>query len=358
METDPSVVKDSRAERPWQAWIGFALLLLGVTGYFGVRQWYKTRIFEAVDTPVSLVQGHIRTGSFRLNLSATHYVSVDVGGSQWYYLPPPCDRDLLKTKWTLLRDGKVVQEEYRQSWWFDAEPGLYDLDLEVLADASCLNRYHPRLRVYTDRADYQFLSRTLELIAALLAATGASLFILALRFSRDAKTVTLGLSPNHNQNIQWAQRMPLRPPMSRMPGFGLIAVTIFGFLVFLFMILAPVTPRGLWVHLLKPGQLPAKSDAWTEPLTVRVTDNGVGRDPKLFVNSKQTAWDDLDRVLQQELAPRKDWVLYVTGDDAIPYQSVATVIDAARSRGAKVMLYHDPHEQPRESPPNKRPQWR
>jgi biopolymer transport protein ExbD len=247
-----------------------------------------------------------------------------------------------------------VREEFRQVWWFDAKPGLHDLDLEILADASCLNRYHPRLRVYTDRSDYQFLTRALELIAALLASTGASLFILALRLTPYAKPVAPNLSPNHSQNIQWAQRLPLRPPMSRMPGFGVIAGTIFGILVWWFMVLAPVTPRGLWVHLLKLGQLPAKSDSWTDPLILRVKDDGVGREPKLFVNSNQVAWDDLDRALKQELALRKDWVVYVTGDDAIAYQNVATAIDAARSWGAKVVLFDDSHEMSSELTPNTR----
>jgi biopolymer transport protein ExbD len=349
--TDPSVVAESRADRPWQAWIGFALLLLGIVGYFGVRHWYKTRIFDAVDTPVSLVQGHRRTGPFRLNLSATHYVSVDAGGARWYYLPPTCDREMLKTKWTLLRDGKVVQEEYRQSWWFDAKPGLYDLDLEILADASCLDRYHPRIRVYTDRSDYESRTHFSEAIAALLAATGASLFILALRLTPYAKPVALNLSPNHSQNIQWAQRLPLRPPISRMPGFGVIAGTIFGILVWWFMVLAPVTPRGLWVHLLKPGQLPAKSDAWTDPLIVKLKDEGPGQEPKLLVNSKETTWIDLDRVLKQELALRKDWVVHVTADDCLPWSNVTNVIDVAHHEGAKVVLFHDPHEKPCDSPP-------
>ena len=355
--TEPFSPENSRPPRiSSQVWIGLALFVLGFSGYFGIRHWYKTRIFEAVDMPVSLVKGHVRTGPFRLNLSATYYVRLDAGEYQWYYLvQPPCgSRELLKTKWTLVRNGKIAQEEWRQFWRFDSKPGWYDLDLEILADASCLNRYHPRLQIYTDRADYEFLTGVLELIAALLAATGASLFVLALRFRQHPKPVTLNLSPNHSQNIQWTQRLPLRPPISRMPGFGVIAGTVFGFLAIQFMLLAPITPRGLWVHLLKPGETPTKPDAWTEPLVVMLKDEGVGQEPKLLVNSKETGWDDLDRTLKHGLAPRKDWVVYVGGDDAVAYTNIATVIDAARSRGAKVVLF-DPHEQHGESPGHARP---
>lgn len=184
-----------------------------------------------------------------------------------------------------------------------------------------------------------YMNVPLEWIAG-LGIVGASLFALgwAARFAPQSKALTLGISPNHNQNIQWAQRLPLRPPISRMPGFGVIAATTFGFLAFMFMILAPLPYKGLRVHLLKPGETPAKPDAWTEPLVVTAKDNGVGRDPKLFVGSKEVAWDDLDAVMKRELASRKDWVVYVGGDDTIPYQSVALVIDAARGRGAKVIL--------------------
>jgi hypothetical protein len=69
---------------------------------------------------------------------------------------------LLKTAWTLHRDGRVhrqwdapvLQDVYLEG--FDATKGFYDLDLQVLADASCLNANRPRLRVVTSRDNDSF----------------------------------------------------------------------------------------------------------------------------------------------------------------------------------------------------------
>jgi hypothetical protein len=37
---------------------------------------------------------------------------------------------------------------------FDGERGVYDLDVEVLKDASCLNSAHPRLKVSAFTSSY------------------------------------------------------------------------------------------------------------------------------------------------------------------------------------------------------------
>jgi biopolymer transport protein ExbD len=71
---------------------------------------------------------------------------------------------------------------------------------------------------------------------------------------------------------------------------------------------------------------------------VRVKEGGLGRPPNLYVNEKQVAWEDLDRVLKQELAVRREWVVYVGGDDNVDWNSVVKVIDVAKGRGARVVL--------------------
>jgi biopolymer transport protein ExbD len=116
---------------------------------------------------------------------------------------------------------------------------------------------------------------------------------------------------------------------------------VFALLALLMMLLTAgfqYIPRGFWVHVLKSGQAPTKSDAWTEPLIVRVKDAGPYQIPKLFVNSKEVAWEDLEKTLKQELGPRREWVVYVGGDDATSFQYIANVIDAARGLHAKVVL--------------------
>jgi biopolymer transport protein ExbD len=83
---------------------------------------------------------------------------------------------------------------------------------------------------------------------------------------------------------------------------------VFGVLAVLMMLLTmgfQRTSTGVWVHALRPGQAPEKSDAWTEPLIVNVKDAGPYQIPKLFVNSKEIAWEDLEKALKQELGPRR-----------------------------------------------------
>ena len=177
---------------------------------------------------------------------------------------------------------------------------------------------------------------------AALGIAGAGLVVLGwmVRLAPRCNPVRLDISPNSNQNVQWARRLPLRRPITGWPGFGLFGGTIFAIFAIIMMMItpSPIIPKGEWVHLLKAGELPAKSDSWTEPLIVTVKDNGAFQEPRLFMNSREVPWIDLDRKLKQELAPRKDWVVYVGGDDAIAYQYVADVVDAARGRGAKVVL--------------------
>jgi len=349
-----------RSTLPRSAWLGLALLLFGAISFVVVRHWYRTRIFTPVDLPVSLAAGHIRTEPFRINLRATYQVWIETG--EWWMLPQPCQpNSVLQTKWELFREGKVVGQYDDATGYFsdfEGEPGVYDLDFQVVSDASCLNQTHPRLRVHTDSSDYEFYAGYSQWVGAICFATGVSLIILAvvgrLRW-RAADAVNLNLSSSvgsssvestsvgsssAGQNFQWAQRLPLRRPISGLPAFGLAGGMIFAILAMLMMLITanPMNSKGLWVHLLKPGQGAAKSDEWTEPLIVRLKDMGPGNRASLYVNSKPVAWESLDRELKQELARRKDWVVYVGGDDRLPWNNVTDVIDVARKYHAKVFL--------------------
>ena len=199
-----------------------------------------------------------------------------------------------------------------------------------------------RLKVATSRADYDFYATVLLWPATLCTVIGVSLLGLAWRgrFGKEAaQTASVTGAASVGQNFQWAQRLPLRRPITGLPGFGLAGGIVFAIAAMVMMMLtAPLTPKGLWVHLLKPGAVPEKSDAWTEPVIVWVKDAGPGREPNLLVNSRQVAWTDLDRALKEELGRRREWVVYVGGDDVVAYQNVSTVIDVARGNQAKVIL--------------------
>jgi hypothetical protein len=162
--TDPTTVhaqpSKSRYLLPLTAWLGLGLLFLGVSVVIVVQYWMDTRTFVPVDMPISLAAGHIRTGLFRINLKDSYSINIDT--AQWWKVDPQCvSYNVLQTRWVLYRNGKVVDrhdEQIRDSYGsgFDGEEGVYDLDVEVLADASCLNLSHPRLRIATERREYEF----------------------------------------------------------------------------------------------------------------------------------------------------------------------------------------------------------
>ena len=91
-------------------------------------------------------------------------------------------------------------------------------------------------------------------IGIALIVSGAGLFGGG-RLAPRSKRITLDISPNHNQNIQWAQRLPLRPRLTRIPGFGLICATVLALLAILMMMLTfgfKVTSTGEFVACSSP----------------------------------------------------------------------------------------------------------
>src|SRR5260370_30865887 len=136
-------------------------------------------------------------------------------------------------------------------------------------------------------------------------------------------------------------KLPLRRPISGLPGFGIVGGIIYALIAIVMMIMTVAfvcTPRGLWVHLLKLGAVPQNSGPWTDPLVVLAKDGGPGHRPNLYVNSKLVAWEDFDRVLKQELSRRREWIVYVGGDDAVTWQDVVNLIEAAHRDQATAYL--------------------
>ena len=252
-----------------------------------------------------------------------------------------------------MRDGKVVEHGERPiepGYYssFHATPGVYELDIEMLSDANCLSPSLPRLTISTSNWDYPLDVALFQWPAGFCMALGASLTVLSIVGNRREKVIAavrLNLSPSVGQNFQWAQRMALRRPFAGFPTFGIFGGALFGMLALLMMLITfgfRITARGLPVHLLQPGQVPQKSDAWTEPLIVLVRDAGLGQEPTLVLNGKSVNWSDFSGALKNELVMRKDWTVYVGGDDCVAYINIANVVDVARGYRAKVFLIDDP----------------
>ena len=337
--------------------IGLGLAILGTISFAAAARWIHTRIFVPVDIPVSLAAGHIRTGLFRINVEQGYSIWIDFDQST-YFNPMCSSYSTLKTTWTLYRDGRVqtqwdapvLQDGYLEG--FNATKGFYDLDVYVLADASCLNANRPRLRVVTSRDDDSFCAGVVLWAGVIFVVIGISLVGLDWRggvFREPAQFLIVTSAPSVGQHFQWAQKLPLRRPIEGIPAFGLLAGVMFAIFAILMMTVTAAfsyRSRGLSVHLLKPGAVTAKPDAWTEPLIVLVRDVGPSQKPKLYLNSREVAWNDFANALKQELGSRREWTAYVEGDDNIPWADVASVVDIARGDGAKVFLVPRPDKKP------------
>ena len=315
----------------------------------------STRIVYPLDMPVSLAPGHIRTGPFRLNLDADYSVYVAPGTDwRWESAHPECNPyQHLQTRWTLFKNGRVINrlDEPTVLPWpsgFSAGPGVYELDVEVISDFRCLDSIPPHLEVAANTENYE--------IGALFARVCLSIgtyigfvvltFVPIIRFVHSfehSEAVTESASVGHD--FGWARKLPLRRPISGLPGFGLIGGIVFALIAIVMMALTVANARtsgGLWVRLLQRGAVPPNSDVWTPAVVLRATDAGRGQRPKLYVNSKLIAWEDVDSVLKQELGRRQEWMVYVGGDDNVAWQDVVNLIDVARRHHATVYLISRP----------------
>jgi biopolymer transport protein ExbD len=311
-----------------------------------VKRWIDTRIFVSVDIPVSLTAGHIRTGPFRINVEQEYSIWIDFDQST-YFNPMCSSYSVLKSTWTLYRDGRVytqwdtpvLQDGYLEG--FDATKGFYDLDVNILADASCLNANRPRLRVVTSRDNDSFYAGVLLWSGAIFVVVGISLVILGWRrsvFRGLEQSAIVTNAPTVGQNFQWAQRLPLRRQFSSPPAFALLAVPILVILIIIFMVLLqPYPARGLYVRVLKLGPL-AATDPLSDPVVVQILDAGLGVTPELYINSKPTSWNRFADDLKNELKLRPKWVVYVQADPVLPWADIVNAMDVAKGLHANVVL--------------------
>ena len=118
----------------------------------------------------------------------------------------------------------------------------------------------------------------------------------------------------------------------------------------------PIQVKGILGSSTEAGRGASEaSRAWTEPVIVLVKDAGPGQEPGLYMNSKVVAWDDLAGALKQELSGRREWAVYVEGDDCVAWAQVVNMIDIARSDGTKVFLLPQPDRKPCKTYVGRRP---
>jgi biopolymer transport protein TolR len=104
-------------------------------------------------------------------------------------------------------------------------------------------------------------------------------------------------------------------------------------LLIIFMVISPVTPKGL--DALVPQPPPPNAPKNTTPdrtIVVQLIDRG-SQDPGLKINQEDATWDNLQERLTDIYKQRAEKVMFVKGDDNIAFNNVAQVIDIAHAAG-------------------------
>ena len=348
-DAEPATKKSDPERRPLfraRILVGVGLAILGMATFATVKRWIDTRIFVPVDIPVSLAAGHIRRGPFKINLKDEYQVRIKTGWES--YFDPNClaYTYLPKVDWFLYKDGQLVKKrigsepsDYLGS--FDGENGTYEIDLDIQSDSGCLDPGHPRLLVYTSKADYEGYANPILWAAGLSITLGASLVLLGvIAFSTESHLSSIRISNSESvgQNFQWAQRLPLRRQFSSPPAFALLAAPVLVILIIIFMVLLqPYPAKGLYVKVLKPGPLPVP-DPLSDPVVVQILDAGLGVTPELYINSKPTSRNRFGDDLKNEFKLRPKWVVYVQADPVLPWADIVNTIDVAKGLHANVVL--------------------
>ena len=104
-------------------------------------------------------------------------------------------------------------------------------------------------------------------------------------------------------------------------------------LLIIFMVISPVTPKGL--DALVPQPPPPNAPKNTTPdrtIVVQLIDRG-SQEPGLKINQEDATWDNLQGRLTDIYKQRAEKVMFVKGDDNIAFNNVAQVIDIAHAAG-------------------------
>jgi biopolymer transport protein ExbD len=171
------------------------------------------------------------------------------------------------------------------------------------------------------------------LIVAIPAAVSYNVLRIRLeKFESGRSSTLLDATP---RSYGFAQTLPLRKRFSGFPALALIVAPILALLLpMIALMLRPRTPLGLPVHLLKVGV----DDHDSSPIIVSVIATNWSAPPLLYVNSKETSWDELRNTLRTQLEVRPHWVVYVQADSDAAWRDAVYVIDVARGLHAEVVL--------------------
>ena len=104
-------------------------------------------------------------------------------------------------------------------------------------------------------------------------------------------------------------------------------------LLIIFMVITPLTPKGLEALVPQPPKdnTPQPPAADQRTIVVQLISAGGGGEPALKINQEDVTWDTLRGRLADIYKTRAEKVMFVKGDPDVMFESVARVIDTAKS---------------------------
>ena len=103
-------------------------------------------------------------------------------------------------------------------------------------------------------------------------------------------------------------------------------------LLIIFMVIVPVTPRGLDALVPQPPKNPNQQQPNDRTIVVQIQ-AGAGGVPNYLINETPVAKNDLENKLNEIYSTRAEKVMFVKGDANLDFQAVATVIDIGHAVG-------------------------
>jgi biopolymer transport protein TolR len=100
-------------------------------------------------------------------------------------------------------------------------------------------------------------------------------------------------------------------------------------LIIIFMVITPLTPKGLEVVVPQPAKMVGPVELIKEKtVVVQVLDTG-----SLKINGEDATWDSLGQRLSDVFKERAEKVAFVKGDDGVRFSDVARAINIMRNSG-------------------------
>ncbi len=103
-------------------------------------------------------------------------------------------------------------------------------------------------------------------------------------------------------------------------------------LLIIFMVIVPVTPKGLEALVPQPPKNKTQDVENTRTIVVQVISNGAG-EPGYKINDDSFAKSALEPKLAEIFASRQEKVMFVKGDKDLDYAKIAEVIDFGKQAG-------------------------